>query len=131
VRVKSIDHLVLTVKDVETTVAFYTRVMGMKKVVFGEGRVALSFGSQKINLHQLGNEFEPKAGNVQSGSADLCFVIDQPIEQAIEHLVACGVPVIEGPVMRTGAMGEIVSVYFRDPDENLIEVSNYISPHGN
>jgi catechol 2,3-dioxygenase-like lactoylglutathione lyase family enzyme len=125
-RVDRLDHFVLTVKDVNTTVAFYTTVMGMKKVVFGEGRVALLFGKQKINLHQLGNEFEPKAGNVKSGSADLCFIVDQPIQQAIEHLTACNVPVIEGPVNRTGAMGKIVSVYFRDPDDNLIEVSNYI-----
>lgn len=90
--------------------------MGMEKDVFG---------NQKINLHQLGNEFEPKASNVKSGSADLCFIINQPIDQAIEHLSACNVPLIEGPVIRTGAVGKIVSAYFRDPDGNLIEVSNY------
>ena len=97
----------------------------MKKVSFGESRVALSFESQKINLHQLGNEFEPKASNVQAGSADLCFVIKQPIEHAIKHLLSCKVTVIEGPVIRTGAKGKITSVYFRDPDGNLIAVSNY------
>ena len=124
-QVDRLDHLVLTVKSIELTVNFYQAVLGMEKVVFGDGRVALSFGCQKINLHQLGNEFEPKAGNVKPGSADLCFIISQPIEQAIEHLAAFDVPLIEGPVSRTGATGRIVSSYFRDPDENLIEVSNY------
>ncbi|SER20536.1 Catechol 2,3-dioxygenase [Amphritea atlantica] len=125
-QVERIDHLVLTVKDIDETVGFYTSVMGMEKVVFGEGRVALSFGCQKINLHQLGKEFEPKAGRATSGSSDLCFIIKQPVEQVIAHLKACNVPVIEGPVNRTGATGKIVSVYFRDPDGNLIEVSNYV-----
>jgi catechol 2,3-dioxygenase-like lactoylglutathione lyase family enzyme len=126
VQVDRIDHLVLTVKDIDKTLTFYTTVMGMKKVVFGEGRVALSFGNQKINLHRLGSEFKPKAGHVKSGSADLCFIIKQPIKQTIEQLEACHVPIIEGPVHRTGAVGKIVSVYFRDPDDNLIEVANYV-----
>jgi catechol 2,3-dioxygenase-like lactoylglutathione lyase family enzyme len=125
VEVDRIDHLVLTVKSIDDTVDFYQTVMGMKKICFGEDRVALSFGSQKINLHQRGNEFEPKAGNVQSGSADLCFIIKQPVEQAINHLLSCKVSVIEGPVTRTGAKGKIISAYFRDLDDNLIEVSNY------
>jgi len=125
VEVDRIDHLVLTVKNIDATVDFYKSVMSMEKVCFGENRVALSFGSQKINLHQLGNEFEPKAGNVQSGSADLCFIIKQPVEQVINHLLSCNISIIEGPVTRTGAKGKIISVYFRDPDENLIEVSNY------
>ena len=125
-QVERIDHLVLTVNDIDETVRFYTSVMGMEKVVFGEGRVALSFGCQKINLHQLGREFEPKAGRATSGSSDLCFIIKQPVEQVIAHLKRCNVPVIEGPVNRTGATGKIVSVYFRDPDGNLIEVSNYV-----
>ncbi len=124
-QVERIDHLVLTVKNIDTTVDFYASVMGMEKVVFGEDRVALVFGDQKINLHQLGNEFEPKASNVKAGSGDLCFIIDQPISQAIERLAACNVHIIEGPVNRTGATGKIVSAYFRDPDGNLIEVSNY------
>lgn len=123
--VDRIDHLVLTVKNIDTTVDFYQTVMGMKKVCFGEGRVALSFGQQKINLHPLGNEFEPKAGHVTAGSADLCFIIKQPLEQAISHLQSCKVPIIDGPVTRTGAQGNIISAYFRDPDNNLIEVSNY------
>jgi catechol 2,3-dioxygenase-like lactoylglutathione lyase family enzyme len=125
VQVESIDHLVLTVKDVDITVNFYTSVMGMRSVVFGQGRIALSFGNQKINLHQLGDEFEPKAGSVVPGSADLCFIINQPVSEAVARLKACNVPVIEGPVTRTGAMGTIISAYFRDPDGNLIEVSNY------
>jgi len=127
VQVDRVDHLVLTVKDIDKTVNFYESVMGMKKVVFGEGRIALSFGSQKINLHQLGEEFEPKAENVKSGSADLCFIINEPIEQAIKNLSECHIPIIEGPVSRTGAKGKIISAYFRDPDGNLIEVSNYSS----
>ncbi len=124
-QVDRIDHLVLTVRDIDASVSFYQSVMGMKKIVFGRGRVALSFGKQKINLHQLGSEFEPKASNVMSGSADLCFIISTSIDSAIEHLNNCGVTVIEGPVSRTGANGEIQSVYFRDLDGNLIEVSNY------
>ncbi|ELU06389.1 hypothetical protein CAPTEDRAFT_94698 [Capitella teleta] len=125
-QVNRIDHLVLTVNDIEETVQFYTSVMGMEKIEFGAGRVALRFGQQKINLHELGNEFEPKAHTVASGSADLCFIIDTPLQEAMDHLAAKGVQVIEGPVQRTGALGKILSTYFRDPDGNLIEVSNYI-----
>lgn len=123
-QVERLDHLVLTVKDITATVNFYTSVMGMEKVIFGEGRIALSFGNQKINLHQQGNEFEPKAGHVQPGSADLCFIIRQPLAEAIEHLNRCQVRVIDGPVERTGARGKILSAYFRDPDNNLVEISN-------
>lgn len=124
-KVDRIDHMVLTVKDISLTVDFYTTILGMEKLVFGEGRVALSFGSQKINLHRLGHEFEPKALNVTVGSADLCFIVNQSIDQIINHLTEQNVPIIEGPVHRTGAVGKIVSAYFRDPDGNLIEVSNY------
>ncbi len=123
--VSHLDHLVLTVRDIEKTVQFYQVALGMKSVSFGEGRVALVYGNQKINLHQLGNEFEPKAGHVQAGSADLCFILKTPINDAKEHLIHLGIEVIEGPVNRTGATGSIVSLYFRDPDQNLIEVSNY------
>lgn len=126
IQIDRLDHLVLTVKDIDTSVAFYRTVLGMQKVVFGDGRIALAFGRQKINLHQLGNEFEPKAGHVQAGSADLCFVIEQPLTEAITHLEACGVSELEGPVNRTGATGSILSVYLRDPDSNLIELCNYI-----
>ena len=125
--VERLDHLVLTVKDIDITVDFYQTVLGMEKIVFGEGRVALAFGQQKINLHQLGNEFEPKAGQVQAGSADLCFIIKQPLAEAVAHIEACGVSLLERPVARTGAQGKIMSIYLRDPDQNLIELSNYIS----
>ncbi len=125
--INRIDHLVLTVKDIYKTVRFYSSVMGMEKIEFGEGRIALAFGQQKINLHQLGNEFEPKAQHVGAGSADLCFIIDTPIQQAIDDLAAKGINILEGPVYRTGALGKIISAYFRDPDGNLIEVSNYVN----
>ena len=125
-QINRIDHLVLTVTDIDRTVEFYTRILGMKKIEFGEGRVALTCGEQKINLHQLGKEFEPKAEQVKAGSADLCFIIDTPIAQAIEHLQQHGVELIEGPINRTGASGKIISAYLRDPDGNLLEVSNYL-----
>ena len=125
-RINRIDHLVLTVTDIDRTVEFYTRILGMEKIEFGEGRIALTCGEQKINLHQLGKEFEPKAEQVKAGSADLCFIIDTPIAQAIEHFQQHGVELIEGPVSRTGACGKIISAYLRDPDGNLLEVSNYL-----
>jgi catechol 2,3-dioxygenase-like lactoylglutathione lyase family enzyme len=124
VRIDRLDHLVLTVKNVETTCAFYARVLGMDAVTFGNGRKALAFGSQRINLHEQGKEFEPKAHRPTPGSADLCFVTDVPLAEVIEHLHSCGVTILCGPVKRQGATGTIVSVYFRDPDLNLIEVSN-------
>jgi catechol 2,3-dioxygenase-like lactoylglutathione lyase family enzyme len=120
-----LDHLVLTVRDLEVTCAFYETVLGMWRESFGAGRVALHFGRQKINLHQAGREFEPKALSPTPGSADLCFIAETPVKDVIAHLTACGVAVEEGPVARTGAQGPITSVYFRDPDANLIEVSNY------
>ncbi|EXJ11934.1 VOC family protein [Nitrincola nitratireducens] len=124
-KISHLDHLVLTVADIPTTVSFYEKVLGMKAVSFGEGRVALKFGNQKINLHQLGNEFEPKAQNVGTGSADLCFITDTEFFEAMEHVRNQGVTITEGPVKRTGAKGSITSFYFRDPDGNLIEVSTY------
>ncbi len=123
-RIDSLDHLVLTVADVAASCAFYSRVLGMEVVTFGAGRKALAFGTQKINLHQAGREFEPKAQRPTPGSADLCFLTSVPLAQVRAHLAACGVTVSEGPVQRTGAQGPILSVYFRDPDLNLIEVSN-------
>lgn len=119
-----LDHLVLTVADIDRSCAFYTRVMGFREVRFGEGRRALAFGSQKINLHPLGREFEPKARTPAAGSADLCFLSDLPLAEVIAQLATCGVALEEGPVRRTGATGPILSVYFRDPDGNLIEVAN-------
>jgi catechol 2,3-dioxygenase-like lactoylglutathione lyase family enzyme/DNA-binding transcriptional MerR regulator len=126
VRIDRLDHLVLTVADIDATVDFYTRVLGMEAVTFGAGRTALAFGHAKINLHQAGHEFEPKAGRPTPGSADLCLITADPLEQVIADLAAHGVPVEEGPVNRTGATGPILSVYFRDPDRNLIEVSTYL-----
>jgi catechol 2,3-dioxygenase-like lactoylglutathione lyase family enzyme len=121
-----LDHLVLTVADIEATCAFYAKVLGMNVERFGAGRVALHFGNQKINLHQRGREFEPKAQTPVPGSGDLCFIAATPIDQVLSRLAACGVPVLEGPAERTGAVGKILSVYFRDLDGNLIEVSNYL-----
>lgn len=123
-QIDHIDHLVLTVADIEKTVDFYTRVLGMQLVTFGEGRKALTFGNQKINLHQAGREFEPKAERPTPGSADLCFIVATPLDRVIAHLEAQGVAIVEGPVQRTGATGPILSVYLRDPDHNLIELSN-------
>ena len=123
--INRLDHLVLTVKDIETTVNFYVSVLGMEKEEFGAGRLALKYGNQKINLHQAGKEFEPKAQKPTPGSADLCFITEIPIVQAMDHVHNKGVEIIEGPVARTGATGPINSFYFRDPDMNLIEVSNY------
>jgi len=124
-QVNRIDHLVLTVADIDSTVNFYESVLGMRKIEFAGGRVALAFGRQKINLHRLGSEFEPHAGCVQTGSADLCFIVDNPLEEALAQLPKLGVEIIEGPVARSGAEGALRSLYFRDPDGNLIEVSNY------
>jgi catechol 2,3-dioxygenase-like lactoylglutathione lyase family enzyme len=123
-KIDSLDHLVLTVMDVNASCAFYSRVLGMSVVTFGAGRKALTFGAQKINLHQAGQEFEPKAQRPTPGSADLCFLTEVPLPEVQQHLAACGVTISEGPVQRTGAQGPILSVYFRDPDLNLIEVSN-------
>jgi|SRR5215211_4320979 len=125
-KINHIDQLVLTVKRIATTCDFYSNVLGMEVITFGEGRKALAFGAQKINLHESGKEFEPKAQHPTPGSADLCFITSTPLADVIERLRHCDVKVIEGPVQRTGAMGQILSVYFRDPDLNLIEVSNYV-----
>ncbi|OZG73921.1 hypothetical protein BTA51_09060 [Hahella sp. CCB-MM4] len=123
--ISHLDHYVLTVMDIDKTVDFYQTVMGMEKEIFGNGRVALKFGHQKINLHTYGTETEPKAGNVQPGSADMCFISAISLEEVMSHLAEHGVEIIDGPVPRTGAMGPITSVYFRDPDLNLLEVSTY------
>ncbi|MBW2354121.1 MAG: VOC family protein [Deltaproteobacteria bacterium] len=127
-KVEAIDHLVLTVKDIDATCSFYTRMLGMEVTTFHGSRRALSFGIQKINLHQYGKEFDPKAKAPTPGSADLCFITSMPIRNVITHLASCGVNLIKGPVSQTGARGPMVSVYFRDPDGNLIEISNYEGP---
>ena len=124
-RIDRIDHLVLTVRSIEASCAFYSRVLGMEVVTFGADRKALAFGAQKINLHQAGREFEPKAAHPTPGSADICLISATPLPDVIAHLTKCEIPILEGPVTRTGATGPIQSVYFRDPDQNLIEVSTY------
>jgi len=120
-----IDHIVITVRDLDKTIEFYTDVLGMQLVTFGANRRALSFGQQKINLHEYGREFEPKAQEPLPGSEDLCFVIEGTIEEIQKHLSIKGIEIVEGPVKRTGALGPITSIYIRDPDGNLIELSNY------
>ena len=124
-RIDSLDHLVLTVKDIDATCEFYTRVLGMEVVSFGNNRKALAFGSQKINLQQQGRESTLRAEKPTPGSGDVCFVTSDPLSEVIAHLKSCGVKVIGGPVQRDGARGSMMSVYFRDPDLNLVEVSNY------
>lgn len=122
--VDRVDHIVLTVADIDRTIAFYADVLGMAPVTFGEGRRALAFGNQKINLHEAGREFEPRALHPTPGSADLCFIVTRPLHQVLEHLAACGVALVEGTVRRTGATSPLESVYILDPDGNLIELSN-------
>jgi len=123
-KIDSLDHLVLTVRDIDATVDFYQRVLGMEAVTFGAGRRALAFGRQKINLHPASAPLKPHAATPMPGSADLCLLTSIPVAQVIEHLQRQFVTIEEGPVPRTGATGPILSVYFRDPDGNLIEVSN-------
>jgi catechol 2,3-dioxygenase-like lactoylglutathione lyase family enzyme len=118
-----LDHLVLTVADLERTVRFYVDVLGMEDVTFGQGRRALRFGEAKLNLHEAGREFPPAAARPTPGSADLCFLAERPLEEVQRRLRAAGVAIEEGPVGRTGATGPLESVYVRDPDGNLIEIS--------
>jgi len=125
-QITRIDHIVLTVADIAATCEFYSRALNMQVLTFGAGRTALSFGQQKINLHQAGKEFEPKAMRPTPGSADICLITETPVSQVMLHLQACGVDLLEGPVRRTGATGPLLSVYCRDPDDNLIEISNYV-----
>lgn len=125
-QIRQLDHLVLTVQDIERSVDFYSRVLGMQPVVFGEGRRALSFGNQKINLHQAGAEFSPHAHRPTPGSADLCFIVDEPVDAVMAQLQRQDVGILVGPVDRTGATGPIRSIYLLDPDLNLIELSNYV-----
>lgn len=125
-KINNIDHLVLTVANIEKTIDFYTNILGFEVVTFGDNRKALTFGNQKINLHQKGKEFEPKAEYPTSGSGDLCFISETDIHEVLEELKQKNIEIIEGIVDRTGALGKIKSVYFRDPDLNLIEVSNYL-----
>ena len=126
-KIDHLDHLVLTVGNIAATCEFYTTALGMDIVTFGSGRQALLFGSQKINLHETGKEFEPKAHRPTPGSADLCFITNLPIVDVVAHLQVHDIGIIEGPVKRTGAVGAIESVYIRDPDLNLIEISHYLN----
>jgi catechol 2,3-dioxygenase-like lactoylglutathione lyase family enzyme len=126
IRIDRFDHIVLTVGSIEHTCSFYARVLGMTMETFGAGRTSLHFGNQKINLHPAGNDLEPKARTPFPGSADLCLIANTPLEEVIAHLKTMGVPIELGPVTRVGATGEIESVYIRDPDGNLIEISNYV-----
>jgi catechol 2,3-dioxygenase-like lactoylglutathione lyase family enzyme len=125
-KITFLDHIVLTVADIERTAEFYCRALGMQKEVFDNGRVALRFGDQKINLHPAGREFEPKARNPMPGSADLCFITSAGLDQALAEIWTLGIPIEEGPVDRIGARGRMRSFYFRDPDGNLIEVASYL-----
>jgi catechol 2,3-dioxygenase-like lactoylglutathione lyase family enzyme len=125
VRIVGLDHLVLTVRDLERTLDFYREVLGMSVSSFEGGRLALKFGSQKINLHQAGEELSPHADHPVSGSADLCFVTDRPIAEWVDHLAGLDVPLVAGPVPQTGALGPMASVYVRDPDGNLVEIASY------
>ena len=124
-KIARLDHLVLTVADIDRTCAFYTKVLGMVIVTFGEGRTALRFGQQKINLHPADNIPGLVADNPTAGSGDLCFITETPLAEVVAHLQQCGIPIVAGPGPRAGAIGTIQSVYIRDPDQNLIEVSNY------
>ncbi|WP_025026004.1 VOC family protein [Caldalkalibacillus mannanilyticus] len=126
-KIERLDHLVMTVKDIQETIHFYQDVLGMEVVEFGGNRKALAFGNQKINLHEYGKEFEPKAKCPSPGSVDLCLITETPIDEVQKRFKAKGIIIEEGPVKRTGATGEILSLYIRDPDENLIEISKYLS----
>ncbi len=125
-KIDRLDHLVLTVASLERTCDFYHRVLGFEIITFKGGRKALGFGQQKINLHEAGNEFEPKALAPTPGSGDLCLIASTPLEEVMEELRTHNITIEIGPVERTGAMGTIRSVYLRDPDQNLIEISNYL-----
>ena len=128
--IQRLDHLVLTVANVETTCQFYAQVLGCQIITFGNNRRALRFGSspQKINLHSAKRPFQPAARKPQPGSADLCFITSTPLDTVIEHLAKLNVPIVEGPIPRTGTLGPILSVYIRDPDGNLLEIANPLEP---
>ena len=124
-RVSRLDHLVLTVSSLEATIDFYTGVLGMRVRAFAGGRLALRFGDQQINLHEAGHELEPRARTAAPGSADLCFVVDGPLEDWLDHVEQLRMPVVAGPVPRTGALGPMTSICLRDPDGNLVELASY------
>jgi len=127
IKIAAIDHVVLTVSSIERACDFYQRALGMGVETFGGGRVALTFGDQKFNLHEAGKEFEPKARTPLPGSADFCLIADTPLDEVVAHLAAQNIDIELGPVVRTGAVGPIRSIYLRDPDGNLVEIANYDS----
>ena len=129
-KIDRFDHMVFTVRDVERTCAFYRRVLGMEVISFGAGRRALRFGNQKINLHLAGEELAPRADVPAPGSGDVCLIAKTDLDEAMAHVRGCGVDIIEGPCEKSGAAGPILSLYFRDPDGNLIEVSRYADEPG-
>jgi catechol 2,3-dioxygenase-like lactoylglutathione lyase family enzyme len=125
-----IDHFVITVADLERTLSFYERVLGFQRVIASGRPAALTFGTQKINVHQAGSAFEPKARQPTAGAADFCLIASRPLAAVRAHLEREGVTIELGPVTRTGALGEMMSLYFRDPDGNLIEISEYTAQGG-
>jgi len=125
-KIESIDHVVLTVRDLERTCDFYRSVLGFEVVSFGGGRKGLQFGRQKLNLHLYGKEFEPKALHPTPGAIDLCFITTTPLDEVRRELGEKGVAIEVGPVEKVGAVGKLLSVYVRDPDQNLIEIANYV-----
>lgn len=126
IRIKNLDHLVITASDLQATIDFYTTVLGMEHVAFGDNLHAVHFGNQKFNIHDASTDVSPKALNIIPGSEDFCLLSETEISLVIQHLRMCGVTIEEGPVKRSGAAGTLESVYFRDPDGNLVEVSNVI-----
>jgi len=124
---QQIDHLVLTVRDVEVTCRFYAEMLGVEVIEFGDSRKALTFGGLKINLHQFGKEFQPHAKYPSLGSADICFITNLPMGKVVEHFIENRIKIIDGPAERTGSNGPILSVYIKDPDGNLIEIANQLS----
>lgn len=126
INIERIDHVVMTTLDIDRTCAFYSKVLGIETTTFGEGRRSLAFGAHKLNLHEFGKEPAPRAAQPKPGSLDICLTTSTKLSDVVAHLRSCEVPIIEGPVKRTGALGQLTSVYIRDPDLNLIEVSSYV-----
>lgn len=121
-----IDHVVLTVGSIETTCDFYSKALGLEVVTFDGDRRSIQIGEQKLNLHKAGHEFEPTSRRPTPGSGDICLVTDEPLQQVLDRLARVGVPIELGPVERTGAIGQLSSIYIRDPDGNLVEIANQL-----
>lgn len=124
-KITGLDHIVLTVRSIDRTCEFYRRALGAEIVTYGAGRTALGLGAQKINLHEAGSEFEPKATVPTPGSGDICLIAGTPLADVAQHLRMQGIAIEEGPVPRTGARGPLLSIYIRDPDGNLVEIASY------